>query len=206
VLPSDTRLLVLTAAAEPLGDLVLLHRAAGTLGIDLAAAGPAQDGGLLELGGRVEFSYPLVRSATYRSAAADDRHRVHRALADATVAETDPDRRAWHRARATPGLTRRSPPSSNARPAERRLAAASPRRPRSCNAPPSSRSTRRDEPSARWPRPRRASRPARSRRHSRSWPRRRPKHLISSSAPAWTWCAARSPSPRVLPAMLRRCC
>src|SRR5262252_4630198 len=103
LLPSDTQLLVLTAAAEPLGDPVLLHRAAGTLGIDLAAAGPAQDGGLLELGGRVEFAHPLVRSAAYRSAAAGDRHRVHRALADATVAETDPDRRAWHRARATPG-------------------------------------------------------------------------------------------------------
>jgi DNA-binding CsgD family transcriptional regulator len=103
LLPSDTRLLVLTAAAEPLGDPVLLHRAAGTLGIDLAAAGPAQDGGLLELGGRVEFAHPLVRSAAYRSAAADDRHRVHRALADATAAETDADRRAWHRARATPG-------------------------------------------------------------------------------------------------------
>ena len=103
LLPSDTQLLVLTAAAEPLGDRVLLHRAAGALGIDIAAAGPAQDGGLLELGGRVEFAHPLVRSAAYRSAAADDRHRVHRALADATVAETDPDRRAWHRARATPG-------------------------------------------------------------------------------------------------------
>jgi DNA-binding CsgD family transcriptional regulator len=101
LLPSDTQLLVLTAAAEPLGDLVLLHRAAGALGIDIAAAGPAQDGGLLELGGRVEFAHPLVRSAAYRSAAADDRHRVHRALADATVAETDPDRRAWHQARAT---------------------------------------------------------------------------------------------------------
>jgi DNA-binding CsgD family transcriptional regulator/tetratricopeptide (TPR) repeat protein len=103
LLPADTRLLVLTAAAEPLGDLVLLHRAAGMLGIDLAAAGPAQDDALLELGGRVEFAHPLVRSAAYRSAAADDRHRVHRALADATVTETDPDRRAWHRARATPG-------------------------------------------------------------------------------------------------------
>jgi len=103
LLPSDTQLLVLTAAAEPLGDPVLLHRAAGTLGIDIAAAGPAQDGGLLELGGRVEFAHPLVRSAAYRSAAAGDRHRVHRALADATVAETDPDRRAWHRARAAPG-------------------------------------------------------------------------------------------------------
>ena len=73
------------------------------LGIDLAAAGPAQDGGLLELGGRVEFAHPLVRSAAYRSAAADDRRRVHRALAEATAAETDPDRRAWHRARATLG-------------------------------------------------------------------------------------------------------
>jgi DNA-binding CsgD family transcriptional regulator len=103
LLPSDTQLLVLTAAAEPLGDRVLLHRAAGTLGIDIAAAAPAQDGGLLELGGRVEFAHPLVRSAVYRSAATDDRHRVHRALAEATVAETDPDRRAWHRARASPG-------------------------------------------------------------------------------------------------------
>ena len=102
LLPSDTQLLVLTAAAEPLGDVVLLHRAAETLGIDIAAAGPAQDGGLLELGGRVEFAHPLVRSAAYRSAAAGDRHRVHRALADATAAGTDPDRRAWHRARATP--------------------------------------------------------------------------------------------------------
>jgi DNA-binding CsgD family transcriptional regulator len=103
LLPSDTQLLVLTAAAEPLGDPVLLHRAAGMLGIDLAAAGPAQDGGLLELGGRVEFAHPLVRSAAYRSATTDDRRRAHRALADATAAETDPDRRAWHRARATPG-------------------------------------------------------------------------------------------------------
>jgi len=103
LLPSDTRLLVLTAAAEPLGDPVLLHRATGALGIDLAAAGPAQDGGPLELAGRVEFAHPLVRSAAYRSAATEDRCRVHRALADATIAESDPDRRAWHRARAILG-------------------------------------------------------------------------------------------------------
>jgi DNA-binding CsgD family transcriptional regulator len=103
LLPSDTRLLVLTAAAEPLGDPVLLHRAAETLGLDLAAADPAVDAGLLRVGGRVQFAHPLVRSAAYRSAAADNRHRVHRTLAEATDAEADPDRRAWHRARATPG-------------------------------------------------------------------------------------------------------
>jgi DNA-binding CsgD family transcriptional regulator len=100
--PSDTRLLVLAAAAEPLGDPALLHRAAESLGVEMAAADPAMDAGLLKVGGRVEFAHPLVRSAAYRSASADDRRRVHRALADATDADRDPERRAWHRARATP--------------------------------------------------------------------------------------------------------
>jgi DNA-binding CsgD family transcriptional regulator len=103
LLPAQTQLLVLAAAAEPLGDPLLLHRAAETLSIDMAAADAAVDAGLLQLGGRVEFAHPLVRSAAYRSAAVEDRHRVHRALADATDPETDPDRRAWHLARATPG-------------------------------------------------------------------------------------------------------
>jgi DNA-binding CsgD family transcriptional regulator len=101
-LHAETRLLVLTAAAEPLGDPVLLHRAAEILGIGLAAADSAVDAGLIALGARVEFSHPLVRSVAYRSATAEDRHRVHRALADATDPTEDPDRRAWHRARATP--------------------------------------------------------------------------------------------------------
>ena len=102
-LPSDTRLLVLTAAAEPVGDPVLFHRAAATLDLAMAALSPAVDAGLLQVGGRVEFAHPLVRSAAYRSAAAEDRHRVHRALAEATDPDADPDRRAWHLAQATPG-------------------------------------------------------------------------------------------------------
>ena len=61
------------------------------------------DAGLLPVRGRVEFAHPLVRSAAYGSASAEDRHRVHRALAEATDPDTDPDRRAWHRARATLG-------------------------------------------------------------------------------------------------------
>src|SRR5262249_21566285 len=101
-LPPETRLLVLAAAAEPLGDPVLLHHAAASLGLDLAALNAALDAGLLHVGARVEFAHPLVRSAAYHSASADDRRRVHSALADATDAATDPDRRAWHRARATP--------------------------------------------------------------------------------------------------------
>jgi DNA-binding CsgD family transcriptional regulator len=102
-LPFDTQLLVLAATAEPLGDPVLLHSAAKTLEIDMTAVDAAVDAGLLTIGRRVQFAHPLVRSATYRSALAEDRHRVHRALADATDAEQDADRRAWHRARATSG-------------------------------------------------------------------------------------------------------
>jgi DNA-binding CsgD family transcriptional regulator len=99
-LPSDSQLLVLTTAAEPLGDPVLLYRAAEALGIEPGAADSAVDAGLLHVGGRVEFAHPLVRSAAYRAASAHDRHRAHHALAEATNAETDPDRRAWHRAHA----------------------------------------------------------------------------------------------------------
>jgi DNA-binding CsgD family transcriptional regulator len=102
-LPADTQLLVLAAAAEPLGDPALLARAASALDVEFAAADPAIDAGLVNVGGRVEFSHPLVRSTAYRLARADDRHRVHRALAEATDPETDPDRRAWHLAAATAG-------------------------------------------------------------------------------------------------------
>jgi len=102
-LPPETQILVLAAAAEPLGDPVLLERAAGRLGVGMAAAGPAVDAALITVGGRVEFAHPLVRSAAYTSAAPDDRRRVHLALAESTDPQTDPDRRAWHRALATPG-------------------------------------------------------------------------------------------------------
>jgi AAA ATPase domain len=56
LLPSETQLLVLAAAAEPLGDPLLLHRAAETLGLGMAAGDPAVDAGLLRVGGRVEFA------------------------------------------------------------------------------------------------------------------------------------------------------
>ncbi|KJK52091.1 LuxR family transcriptional regulator [Lentzea aerocolonigenes] len=100
-LPLDTRQLLLTAAAEPLGDATLLWRAAGLLGLGADPAAAAVGTGLIEFGARVQFRHPLVRSAVYRSASTVDRQRVHRALADVTDAAIDPDRRAWHRAQAT---------------------------------------------------------------------------------------------------------
>ncbi len=100
-LPVETRRLLLTAAAEPLGDATLLWRAAALLDLDPGAAMPAEEAGLIEFGARVRFRHPLVRAAAYRSASVVDRRAAHAALADATDPETDPDRRAWHRAQTT---------------------------------------------------------------------------------------------------------
>jgi hypothetical protein len=102
-LPADTLVLLLVAAADPVGDPVLVWRAAERLGIPAQAATPAAEAGLLEVGARVRFRHPLVRSAAYRSASLQERQDVHRVLAEATDPGLDPDRRAWHWAQAAPG-------------------------------------------------------------------------------------------------------
>jgi DNA-binding CsgD family transcriptional regulator len=102
-LPADTRRLMRLAAADPVGEPLLVWRAAERLGLDVQAATPAAEAGLLELGARVRFRHPLVRSAAYRSASVQERQEVHAALADVTDPDADPDRRAWHRAQAAPG-------------------------------------------------------------------------------------------------------
>ena len=102
-LPATTRRLLLLAAAEPVGDPALLWRAAGRLGIGAGAAEAAESEGLLEIGERVTFRHPLVRSAIYGPASPRERRQVHRALAEVTDAGIDPDRRAWHLAQAAPG-------------------------------------------------------------------------------------------------------
>jgi DNA-binding CsgD family transcriptional regulator len=102
-LPEDTRLLLLVAAAEPVGDPLLLWCAAERLGIAPAAVGAAEAAALLAVGERVTFRHPLVRSAVYGSAAVEDRRAVHLALAEVTDREVDPDRRAWHLAAAATG-------------------------------------------------------------------------------------------------------
>jgi hypothetical protein len=86
-----------------MGEPLLVWHAAERLGIEAGAAAPAAETGLLEFGARVRFRHPLVRSAVYRAASAEERRSVHRALAEATDPEVDPDRRAWHRAQAARG-------------------------------------------------------------------------------------------------------
>jgi hypothetical protein len=101
-LPRETRRLLLTAAAEPAGDVSLLWRAARIQGVAVDAAAPAEAAGLVEFGAWVQFRHPLVRTAIYQAASAADRRAVHRALAEATDPGVNPDRRAWHRAQAAP--------------------------------------------------------------------------------------------------------
>jgi len=100
-LPAETRQLLLVASAEPLGDPVLLWRAADLLGISVEAVAPSVASGLLEIGARVQFHHPLVRSTIYWAASAEQRRVAHHVLAAATDPEADPDRRAWHHAHAT---------------------------------------------------------------------------------------------------------
>jgi hypothetical protein len=102
-LPAQTRRLVQLAAADPVGDPLLVWRAAERVGIGAAAATAGAEAGLVEFGTQVRFRHPLVRSMAYRSASLRERQEVHRALAEATDPLTDPDRRAWHLAQAAPG-------------------------------------------------------------------------------------------------------
>ena len=100
-LPDDARRLLLVAAADPVGDPLLVWRAADRLGVRPTAAGAAE--ALLAIDDRVTFRHPLVRSAVYQSSSAEERRTVHRALAEAIDPATEPDRRAWHLAAASPG-------------------------------------------------------------------------------------------------------
>jgi DNA-binding CsgD family transcriptional regulator len=102
-LPEPTQRLLRLAAADPTGDATLLWRAAHMLGVTHDAATEAESEQLLEIGSRVRFRHPLVRSAAYATGTADDRRATHAALAEATDAQVDPERRVWHLAAAAAG-------------------------------------------------------------------------------------------------------
>lgn len=97
------RRFLLVAAAEPVGDTALLWRALDRLGVHRDAAVAAEATGLVDVGTQLRFRHPMVRSAAYRSMPPDERLAAHRALAEVTDPDADPDRRAWHLARATVG-------------------------------------------------------------------------------------------------------
>jgi AAA ATPase domain len=114
-LPAPSRQFLLVVAAEPVGDVPLLWRAAQRLGIGADAAATAESAGLVELRHRARFRHPLVRSAVYRSATSAERREVHRRWL------TPPTRTSIRTA--APGTapvprwarTRMSRPNSNAR-------------------------------------------------------------------------------------------
>ena len=165
-LPEATQRLMLLAAAEPTGDVVLLWRAAQALGIRGEAAEPPGAEQLVEFGAQVRFRHPLVRSAVYSRASGQDRRAMHLALAAAMDPHNDPDRRAWHRALAAEG-----PDEEVASELERSAGRPSPvvawlRPQRSYNERSRSPRNQHSGPSARWPRHKRACRPERSRRRS----------------------------------------
>src|SRR6202008_781865 len=72
-LPAEVQQLVLLAAADPVGDPALTPRAAEILGLAPGAITLAVTAALLEFGGAVRFRHPLVRSAAYRAATAEER-------------------------------------------------------------------------------------------------------------------------------------
>jgi DNA-binding CsgD family transcriptional regulator len=104
-LPLPLRQLLLIAACEPTGEPAKLWGAAEEMRLDLPphASIRAEVGELLQLGPRVSFRHPLLRSAVYHQSSANERRRVHGALAAVTDPASDPDRRAWHRAQALVG-------------------------------------------------------------------------------------------------------
>ena len=100
-LPQETQGLLLIAALAPLGEAERVRRAGELLDLGAVAPAPAVAASLLEA--NLQFHHPLVRSAVSHAASAEQRRRVHLALAEATDPEADPDHRAWHRAEAAAG-------------------------------------------------------------------------------------------------------
>ena len=93
--------MLLLAAAAATVDLATLRRADTVLALDLAGLAAAEDVGLIRLHeGQVEFTHPLLRSASYYTAAPDEQRAAHRALADVSDPGKEPTRRAWHLAAA----------------------------------------------------------------------------------------------------------
>ncbi len=103
-LSAAAQTLMLVAVADDTGQLATVERAAATLGLSPDALAEAERSGLLVISGdTVTVRHPLVRSAVYQAATANERREVHRGLADALDSLEDSDRATWHRAAAADG-------------------------------------------------------------------------------------------------------
>jgi DNA-binding CsgD family transcriptional regulator len=103
-LTAAAQILMLVAVADDTGQLATVQRAAATLGVPPDAVAEAERSGLLVISGdAVTVRHPLVRSAVYQAATANERREAHRALADALDSLEDSDRATWHRAAAADG-------------------------------------------------------------------------------------------------------
>jgi DNA-binding CsgD family transcriptional regulator len=101
--PPAARTLLLLAAAEPSGEPELLWRAAKRLGVGAQVRDTPGLERILRFDPHLSFVHPLLRSAVYYGAAANERRRAHQALAAASGSGLDPDRRAWHLAAGASG-------------------------------------------------------------------------------------------------------
>ncbi|MDG4782420.1 LuxR C-terminal-related transcriptional regulator [Micromonospora sp. WMMD961] len=90
-LTAVSRRLLLAAAADPTGDVLLFERMAAELGADRETLVAAH---LVEVGDHVVFACPDLRSVSYHSAAPAERRLIHRKLAKNTAG--DQTRRLWH--------------------------------------------------------------------------------------------------------------
>lgn len=100
-LGTGARTLLLTAAADDAGWLPSILDAAARLGASEADLAECERSTLIQVGTRLEFRHPLIRSTVYQAASSAERRAVHAALADVLADPEDADRRAWHRAAAS---------------------------------------------------------------------------------------------------------
>ncbi|OIJ95629.1 AAA family ATPase [Streptomyces colonosanans] len=99
-LPPATRHLLLVAALEGSGNMLVVRRAvAGRCSLKhLASAERMQLVHVDDTSGRLAFRHSLIRSAVVDLSTSDQRRNVHRALAEAWIKV--PEQRAWHLAQA----------------------------------------------------------------------------------------------------------